>query len=145
MNILPIVIVGGIVALSGKKRRRRRKAPKQLPAPAAGRGEVFRGDDPPDVIVTSAGSRFTVIFPESPGTGYSWSLSASPPDNSVELVEKTSDSIQSEGVGGHSLDRVFIFEGVKAGSGSIVFHLQAAWLEGKQPPSEIVEIQTKIS
>lgn len=148
MSFLPILVVGGAFAvLSGRNKRRRRRssAPKALPA--SGRGEVFPGDNPPDVIVNPVGARFSVSFPEVDGTGHSWKLSASPPDNSVTHVTTESDSIPvPDGMtGGHSSNSIFVFEGAKAGSGSLVFHLQAPWKEGKEPPAEIVEIQTKIS
>jgi len=148
MNFLPVIVVGaGLYALSGKKRRRRSKSSSSqnaLPA-ASGRGEIFKGDSPPDLITNPAGARFSVIFPEYAGTGHEWKLSASPPDNSVAHVKTEYDDVESEGVGGHSSNKVFIFEGEKAGQGSLVFHLVRPWMEGKEPPVEIVEIQTKIS
>ena len=147
MSFLPIIVLGGAyVVLSGRKKRRRRpSAPKALPS--AGRGEVFAGDNPPDIIANPVGARFSLSFPESGGTGYAWKLSASPPDNSVSLVTTEVDAVpaQADAVGGHDSNRVFVFEGAKAGSGSLVFHLQAPWKEGKEPPAKIVEIQTKIS
>lgn len=145
MSFLPILVVGGaFVVLSGRKKKRRRTV-VQKALPSSSRGEVFHGEDLPDVIVNPTGVRFSVSFPESGGTGYAWKLSASPPDNSVNLVTTEVDSLPTEGVGGHSSNRIFVFEGAKKGSGSLVFHLQAPWKEGKEPPAEIVEIQTKIS
>jgi predicted secreted protein len=149
MNFLPVLIVGGaFIAISSKKKRRRitsKNGAKALPPPNKGRGEIFKGDDPPDMIVNSVGSRFTVIFPEIPGTGHVWELSASPPDNSIEVVATETEEVPAEGVGGHQANRVFIFEGQKKGEGSLVFHLVRPWMKGKEPPVEIVEIQTRIS
>jgi predicted secreted protein len=143
MNFIPVLIVGGAILLSGKKRRRRATV-KALP-PSKGRGEVFRGDDPPDMILNPVGSRFTVVFPEAPGTGHIWELAASPPDNSIEVVSVESEDIPAEDVVGQRTNRAFIFEGVKVGEGSLVFHLVRPWMKGKENPVEIVEIQTKIS
>ena len=147
MSFLPILVLGGAyVVLSGRKKRKRRPSGAKA-LTASGRGEVFNGGDPPDVITNAVGIRFSVSFPEIAGTVYAWKLSASPPDNSVTLVSTEFDSIPSDDgiVGGHSGNRVFVFEGAKKGSGSLVFHLQAPWKDGKEPPAEIVEIQTEIS
>jgi len=40
---------------------------------------------------------------------------------------------------------MYKFRAAKPGTGSLVFHLQAPWLKGKEPPAEIVEVETKIS
>lgn len=150
LNLLPVLIAGGAyLAFSGGRKKRRRKPSSGQtalpPANGSSRGEVFSGDNPPDLIVVQPGERFSVSFPESGGTGYGWSLSASPVDNSVELISTEVDKVQGDAVGGHSESRVFVLEAKKAGRGSLVFHLQAPWLEGKQPPAETVEIQTRIS
>lgn len=149
MTFLPVLVFGGaFVVLSGRsKRRRRRPSAPQKALPPSGRGEVFQGDDPPDIIRNPVGSRFSLSFAEVDGTGHEWKLSASPPDNSVTHVATESDSIPvPEGMtGGHSSNSIFVFEGAKKGSGSLVFHLQAPWKEGKEPPAEIVQIQTEIS
>lgn len=147
MSFFPILLVGGaFVLLSGKKKRR--KTPKELPeSTTIDRGEVFNGHDAPDVIMDKVGSRFSVKFEEIGGTGHSWRLSASPPDNSIEFVTEEFDSGPKHppGMTGGSLGHsVYIFEAKKPGEGSIVFHLDPPG-PPPQPPAEIVEIKTKIS
>ena len=147
INIVPIIFVGGAIAIFSRKRKRRSTKRKALP-PANTRGTVFEGntENRPDAIEAGVGERFSVTMVEAAGDGYSWSLAASPPDNSVTHIGTEYDEApQPDGlVGGHSGDRVYIFEGAKAGSGALVFHFQAPWLKGKEPPSQIVEILTEI-
>lgn len=150
MNLLPIIFVGGAIAfLSGKKKRKKNGASKALP-PSSGRGTLFEGDteNRPDVIRAKTGERFSVSFFSNPSTGGAWKLNASPPDNSIELVKKEFDELPEppEGmVGSPDGKNVYIFEGKKPGKGSLVFHWQYPWLEGKEPPAKIVEILTEIS
>jgi predicted secreted protein len=146
MSLFPIILVGGaIVILSGKKKKKK-SGIKALPA-STDRGEIFEGGDPPDIIMDQVGSRFSIRFPELGSTGHRWRLSASPPDNSVELVAQEFDKGPEipEGMTGASTgDEVYIFEGKKTGEGSIVFHLDPPG-PPPQPPAEVVEIKTKIS
>ncbi len=151
MNFLPILIVGGAIAfLSGRRRRRASRTKgngKVLPASNT-RGAVFEGvgENRPDSIKAKVGDRFSVLFFDNSGsTGYKWSLSASPPDNSVKHVKTEYDELPGGAPGAASGKDIYIFEGAKPGKGSLVFHLQAGWLEGKEPPAEIVEILTEIS
>ncbi len=153
MSFLPILAIGGaIILFTGKKRRKRATKNgnrKVLPA-VNGRGTIFQGDTEgrPDLIKAKVGERFSVSMSDIAGSsGYSWSLAASPPDNSVTHVKTEYDkSSQPQGqVGGSGGADIYIFEGAKPGTGSLVFHLQAPWLEGKEPPSTIVEILTEIS
>ena len=153
MSFLPILAIGGaFILFAGKKKRKRTVTKngngKALP-PAPDRGTTFEGDgdNRPDLIKAKVGERFSVALTEMSGTGYGWSLAASPPDNSVAHVKTEYDEAsRPEGhVGGSGGRHIYIFEGAKPGSGSLVFHLQAPWLEGKEPPSTIVEILTEIS
>lgn len=149
MNLLPIIVVGGAVLLFGKKKKKRTAKNgngKALPA-ANSRGTVFEGDtdNSPSGIRAKVGERFSVTFTTNPSTPGDWKLNASPPDNSVTHVKTDHDEAQVEGVGGATGKDVYIFEGAKPGKGSLVFHWQQPWLEGKEPPSQIVEILTEIS
>lgn len=147
MNFLPIIIVGGAIALmSGRKKRTSVKKEKALP-PADGRGTIFEGDTDvrPSGIRAKVGERFSVSFFFNPSIPGVWKLNASPPDNSIKHVSTEHDKIEVEGVGGATGKDVYIFEGVKPGKGSLVFHMQTPWLEGQEPPTEIVEILTEIS
>ncbi len=147
MSLFPIILVGGaFVLLSGKKKRR--KTHKALPeSTSTDRGEVFNGEDPPDIIMDKVGSRFSVRFAEIGGTGHSWRLSASPPDNSIEVMAEEFDEgpeLDPGMTGGSTGHSVWVFEGKKTGEGSIVFHLDPPG-PPPQPPAEVVEIKTKIS
>ena len=149
MNLLPIIIVGGAIALMGKKKKKRTTKNgngKALPE-ANGRGTVFEGDTDarPSGIRAKVGERFSVTFTANPSVPGDWKLNASPPDNSVTHVKTERDELDAEGVGGATGKDVYIFEGAKPGKGSLVFHWQQPWLEGKEPPAEIVEILTEIS
>lgn len=149
VNLLPIIVVGGAVLFLGKKKRKpspKTGNQKSLPA-ASGRGMIFEGDTParPSGIRAEVGERFSVSFFSNPSTPAEWKLNASPADDSVKHVKVERDDIQAEGIGGATGKDIYIFEGAKPGKGSLVFHLQAPWLEGKEPPSEIVEILTEIS
>jgi len=148
VNLLPIIVVGGAVLLLGKKKKRTTKNGNGKALPAAnGRGTIFEGDtdNRPSGIRAKVGERFSVTFFSNPSTPADWKLNASPPDNSVKHVKTEQDQVEIEGVGGATGKNVYIFEGAKPGKGSLVFHLQAPWLEGKEPPAEIVEILTEIS
>jgi len=144
MNLIPVIVVGGAILLSSKKKRRR-ITPKALPPANQGRGEIFKGDSPPDMIMNPVGKRFSVIFRELPGTGHMWELAASPPDNSIKLVMNEVEDISEDMATGQETNRAFVFEGTHAGEGSLVFHHVRPWMKGKEPPVEVVEIQTKIS
>ncbi len=149
MSLFPIIVIGGAFVLLAGKKKRRRSTPKTLPeSTSTDRGEIFNGADPPDIIMDEVGSRFSVRFADNSGsTGHSWRLSASPPDNSIELVGQEVDEgpeITAGEVGGSTGDDLWIFEGKKPGEGSIVFHLDPPG-PPPQPPAEVVEIKTKIS
>lgn len=142
MSIIPIIILGGALLFSSKKRKTATKASakeetKKLPS---SRGTVFDGNNLPDVIEAKVGETFSISFPPV-AVGFTRKLMASPPDNSVEHVGTEYDA--GAGIGAYSI--VFIFRGAKKGTGSLVFHEIEGRLEGKAAPSEIVEVQTKIS
>lgn len=132
-NIIPIVIVGAAAYYFGK-RKRRKKNTNQKALSAGGRGAIFPAGEV-DVIESSVGERFTVSIPENPGTGYSWSLEASPPQEIFKLVK---DEYEGQ-------NHLFIFDAKKSGSGSLVFHYQRPFEKGQVPPDKILEIQTKVS
>ena len=149
-NLLPILVVGGAVLLLKKKKKR---APikngngKALP-PATGRGIIFEGDtdNRPSGIRANVGELFSVTFTSSTASAPgAWKLNASPADNSVTHVRTEHDEVQSEALGGSTGKDVYVFKGAKPGKGSLVFHWQQPWLEGKEPPAQIVEILTEIS
>lgn len=96
------------------------------------------------MITAAVGERFSLEIPESFANGFEWSLSASPADNSITHVKTERDEVAGA-PGGLEIKDVYVFEGAKPGKGSLVFHLQAPWLEGQQPPTEIIEILTEIS
>ena len=90
MNIIPIIAIGAAAYYLGKRKQRKKdkgKAKKALPA-AQERGTVFPAGEV-DVIEAKVGERFTVAIPERMGTGYSWSLEASPPENSITLIKES--------------------------------------------------------
>jgi len=171
MNIFPLMALGAVAYIATRKRRRRSRRTVTngttngvtngvtngetngstngalLPA-NNGLGEVFASGEAPDVIAVKVGERFSVSFADNSGsTGYSWSLAASPPDDSVRFVEEKYEELElPEGlVGGVSGINYYVFEGAKPGKGSLVFHNQASWLEGKASPAQVLEIQTIIS
>ena len=163
INLVPVLIGGGVfVYASRKSKNRRRKArskakakkaeeKKALPpaeekaTPDNGYGEIYAAREV-DFVEARVGENFTLTLGENPSTGHLWELTASPPDNSVEALG--SDYVQDPsepgmtGVGG---TKMYKFKASKPGSGSLVFHHQAPWLKGKEPPAEIVEVETKIS
>lgn len=153
MNILPIIVVGGALLFAMKKKKAKTakngaETNDKKALPENGRGTVFYESDLPDLIKARVGERFSISFADVSGsTGYLRKLAASPPDNSVELVKQEFDESGNEEMldGSSGGQDVFIFKGAKKGKGSLVFHVQAPWLEGKEPPAEIVEIQTEIS
>lgn len=151
MHFLPILIgVGALAYMAGRKKKTSSKTKKALP-PANDRGTIFEGDteNRPDVIVAKVGERFSVSLQAgNPSTGQSWRLAASPPDNSIEHAGTEFEELAPvEGAmpGAGTQIRYDIFEAKKAGKGSLVFHFQRPWLEGKEPPDEVVEILTEIS
>lgn len=81
INLLPIIIMGGAVLLSGKKKKRTTKSI----APAKDDVEVFRGDSIPDVIVNPVGKKFAIVL-DSYNLENKWRLAASPPDNSISVL-----------------------------------------------------------
>ena len=163
MNLFPLMALGAVAyAVTRKRRSRRRRGTvtngngatndatnsPALPPANNGLGEVFASGEAPDVIAVKTGERFSVSFADNSGsTGYSWSLAASPPDDSVRFVEEKYEELDlPEGmVGGVTGINYYVFEGAKPGKGSIVFHNQAGGLEGKAPPAQVLEIQTIIS
>lgn len=96
------------------------------------------------MITASVGERFSLEIPDPITTGFEWSLSASPADNSITHVKTERDELAGA-PGGLEFKDVYVFEAAKPGKGSLVFHLQAPWLEGQEPPAEIIEILTEIS
>lgn len=160
INFVPILVAGGVFAYASHKSKNRRrrhrsktkhevKEQEALPPaeekPDNGYGEVYDAREV-DVIEAKAGDNFTLTVPSNGSTGYSWELMASPPDNSVEALGR--DYVQDphpEGMVGVGGTAMYKFRAAKAGTGSLVFHLQAPWLKGKEPPAEIVEVETKIS
>lgn len=150
MSFIPIIAIGAAIVLIGGKKRRKNgvKKPKSLPAPPKGTGngygDIFEGASPPDLIAASVGEKFSIRFEDtSLSSGYTWDISASPPDNSIELLREKIESPKADMPGAPSI-KYFVFKGAKAGKGSLVFHLQAPWLKGKELPTESVEIQTEI-
>lgn len=160
INFVPILVAGGVFAYASHKSKNRRrrhrsktkhevKEQEALPPaeekPDNGYGEVYDAREV-DVIEAKAGDNFTLNLGSNPSTGYGWNLVASPPDNSIEHigVEHIQDP-EDVGVPGAGGTDMFKFKAAKAGTGSLVFHHQAPWLKGKEPPAEIVEVETKIS
>jgi len=137
---LPFIVAG--VALfaytRGKKRRRKRESQKALPPEDF--GDVFLIGKV-DKIGAKVGERFSIDLP-SPGAnaGYSWSVSATPPEDPIKHVSHTSGSQQMGAV----IER-HTFDAKKKGAGSIVFHYQRGWEKGQTPPKEIAEIDVEIS
>lgn len=140
INLFPIAAVGGLFFVLSRSRRRSysNKEQKALPSPE-NRGELFVGENPPDIIIGNPGYRFSVVMKENPASGYRWKLAASPPDNSIS-VDSVFTHFSESGV-----DKFFVFDAVSTGDGALVFHEQHPELEGSSHPRSIVEIQTKIS
>jgi len=146
ISAIPLLLVGGALFLSGRRRRRR----KSISSPISKPQGFFDGENPPDVIEASPGEVFSVQFFDVGDPIYQWSLSASPPDQSVKFIERRTESISDvspEIVGGARTKIHFIFKAQKIGTGSIVFHNSQVidGMEGVSPPSEIVEIKTIVS
>jgi len=156
MSFLPLLVVGGafVVLSSRKKKKRNGGGQKVLPETKTETetepppmGEIFEGHDPPDIIIDEVGSRFSIAFWDLSGsTGHSWRLSATPPDDSIKFIGKEFiDDPDFEPMPGASPGQgVWVFEGVKAGDGSIVFHQDPPGSQD-QPPAQVVEIKTRIS
>lgn len=140
-NILPIVMIGAAAYYFGKKRRKKNREQKSLP-PSKERGTIFPAGEV-EVIEANVGERFTVAIPENPGTGYSWSLEASPPGETIELVKD--EYGESDGMDGGMQKHFFIFESKKSGTGALVFHYMRPFEKGQVPPDKVLEIQTNIS
>ena len=145
MSLFPIILVGAAAYYFGKRKKKKEKKQEKRKAlpPAEERGTVFPAGEV-DVIEAKAGERFTVSMSEVRGTAYSWSLAASPPDNTIELVKEEREGGTS-GMGGGSEDHLFIFKAKKAGSGALVFHYMRGFEKGQAPPDKVLEIQTKVS
>jgi len=143
MNFLPIIALGAIALFATKKKKK--SSLKPLP-PADDLGTIFSGDteNTPDVIEAKVGEKFTINFKRASGTGYSWLLEASPADDSIRTVKMFNIPSEEHMPGAPSTD-YFVFQGIKKGGGSLVFHLQIRLQRGKEPPAEIVEIQVQIS
>lgn len=160
INLIPVLIGGGIFVYASRKSKNRRKKAKTnikeqkaLPesedknAPKVTLGNIYNGKDV-DVIEATVGEEFAIELPSQPASGFAWSLEASPPDNSIEfvVVEYGESPAPADGeAGGSSGPEYHKFKAIKPGSGSLVFHLQQPWMKGKQPPVDIVEVETKIS
>jgi predicted secreted protein len=145
MNFLPILLIGAAVML-GSKRRRRTASRKALPDT---RGEVIVGDseDRPDVILHRVGERFSIAFSTSSSREQRWILKASPPDNSIAYVrtDHIATGQSQRGFTGPDGKDVFVFDAVRPGKGSLVFHWQAPHLDGSSAPTEVVEFVTEVS
>lgn len=152
VNLVPVLIGGGVFIYASRKSKNRRKkaktkikGQKALPAGKEALGNIYNGKDV-DVIEATVGEEFAIELPGQPATGFVWSLEASPPDNSIEFVGIEHGEDPGPTMPGSSSGPQFHkFKAVKAGSGSLVFHLQQPWMKGKQPPGDIVEVETKIS
>lgn len=151
INLVPILLVGGLIAFAGRKKKKRSVTRPAL-APAAGRGTIFEGDTDgrPSGIRAKVGERFSITFSTNQSAPGSWRLNASPPDNSVKFIDVEHDDLATQDsddliVAGPSGKDVFVFEAASPGTGSLVFHWQVPWLEGKEPPTEIIEFLTEIS
>jgi predicted secreted protein len=143
-NILPIVLVGAAAYYLGKKKRKKKNG-KQKALGTSSRGPVFSAGEV-DVIEAGVGERFSVAIPENPGTGYAWSLEASPPGETVKLVKDEYEAAAGqEGMDGGLHNHFFVFEAKKPGSGALVFHYMRPFEKGQVPPDKVLEIQTKIS
>jgi len=144
MNFLSIIALGAI-ALFATKKKKKYPPLKPLPAPDD-LGTVFTGDtaNTPDVIQAKVGEKFTITFTHPSGIPYMWLLEASPADDSIRAV-KTFNVPSAEHMPGAPSTDYFVFQGLKLGGGSLVFHFQAPLLRGKEPPQEIVEIQVQVS
>lgn len=135
-NIIPIVVIGAAAYYFGKRKRKKNGKKKNgQKALGSGRGTIFPAGEI-DVIEANVGERFTVSIPEQAGLGYVWDLAASPPGETIKIV----DSSQYE-----DTNHLFIFETKKAGSGALVFHFLRPFEKGKVPPEKVLEIQTKVS
>lgn len=155
--IVPIAVIAGAFFLFGKKGKK--KPLQALPEPAQkndGYGDLFTQDDLPNIISAVRGEVFTVRLYSNPSTGYAWRLASTPPQNEVVQVSKSgapldaqpsgspsySEAVQSAAVGGGQELSYFIFKAQKAGSGSIVFHLDPPG--SGLPPDQVVEIKVEI-
>ena len=149
-SFLPVLVLGGAFMFASRKsRNKKRKKPpedkKALP-PSSEYGNVYAGEEI-DIIKAKVGDKFTISVGTNETTGYSWFLSASPPDNSVESlgVDHISDEPAEPMPGSDWTNYLFKFKATKPGSGSIVLHHQQPWMKGKAAPDQVVEIETEIS
>lgn len=153
-NFVPVIVAGGaFILLSRRGKNRRRKArtkikqkSKQKALPESSEyGEVYNVREV-DIIEARTGENFTMSLGSAAGTGYTWELSASPPDNSIKALGHEVQPVPGEeGIPGGGQLTLFKFKAAKPGSGSLVFHFQRPWMKGKEPPHEIVEVETKVS
>lgn len=157
--ILPIAALAGAFFLFGRKGKRKSKALPEAtrPVPNAGYGSLFVGGDLPNIISAKTGELFTIRLTSSLATGYNWKLVSTPPQNELELVDKDGnalqalvsgspsfiESISSGGAGAAEDHFYFIFKALKAGSGSVVFHLDPPG--SNLPPEQVVEIKVEIT
>ena len=156
LNIFPIIAIGGALLLMSKKKSDGPKL-KALPA-AKDLGTVFGagGQEVPDVITAKVGERFSVAFSDDASAGYSWKLTATPPDDVLGSVDPSTvpNCSPSEGKycfvsaegqldGGSSSRRIFIFVAKEPGEGSIVMHLMPPG--SGAPPAEILDIKVQIT
>jgi predicted secreted protein len=158
VNILPILAIGGALYFLSKKKDTTEL--KALP-PAKDLGTVFGagGMELPDLIVATVGERFSIAVDEIAGTGYSWNLTATPPDNVIGSVDPktvpecsprnngkycyipaTGEDGQAGGLGGRLF---FIFEAKEPGEGSLVLHLTPPGAQA--PPAEVIDIKVQIT
>lgn len=164
INLIPVLIGGGVFVYASRKSKNRRKKaktqikeqqkalPEDKNAGDKALGNVYNGKEV-DVIEASVGEEFAIELPAPTADGFGWSLEASPPDNSIEFLNPDDEPLPPEatftvvdtsgytapGTGPHK------FKAVKAGSGSLIFHYRRPTDKGKQPPGDIVEVETKIS
>ncbi len=146
MYLFPLIIVGGAAYYFGKRRQRKKDkkaAKKALPA-AQERGVIFPAGEV-DIIRAKVGDRFTVSIPERMGTGYAWSLEATPPGNSIELLKEEFEGGAAAGMDGGGESHLFIFKAKKTGAGALVFHYMRGFEKGQVPPEKVLEIQTQVS
>lgn len=143
MNLVPFILVGAFVVFGGKKKKKKKRTgPKAI---SAGRGTVFsgEGESAPAAIEARVGERFSISFARIPMVSGTWTIKASPVDNSIRHISTEQDDIASN-PSTRSGETVFIFEGASPGKGSLVFHYQDPKIDGRSPPAKVAEFLTEI-